>query len=287
MTALGDFFTNAYWWLSLIGGLHCLMLAGYALFFYNERSEQKWLLTGMFALMALYFFTGMFNRDNIPTPLHLLFILLQPTYFLLLPLLYLYCRRLCYPHLGIQLPMRHLLPMLLAMLLVILALLFHRTNVTEILLIGPRNPLKGLALLLPLALSLQTLVYLWLILRLLIQHRSQLEQSHNPLLQLRFRWLLLLTTALIINWLVRNLAFVLPLIFGDQLAPVTRTFPHAILLLTLYALALYGLKQLTHIAYLRGQAARETQQAATQDDVLSDEEKLFIRQLLKQSKDRQ
>lgn len=287
MAALGGFVTDAYWWLSLLGGLHCLMLAGYVLFFYIERSEQRWLLTGIFGLMALYFFTGMLNRDNIPTPLHLLFILLQPTYFLLLPLLYLYCRRLCYPLLSIQLPLRHLLPMLLTMLLVMLALLLHHANMTDILLSKTSNPLNGLALLLPLALSLQTLVYVWLILRLLIRHRGQMTQSHDPMLQLRFRWLLLLTIALIINWLVRNLAFVLPLLFGDQLAPVSRTLPHVILLLTLYALALYGLKQLTHIAYLRGRAARENRQTTTQDDVLSDEEKRFIRQLLTQSKDRQ
>ncbi len=66
MTAFSDIFTQAYWWLSLLGGLHCLALSIYARFVYQDSHSQRRLLAGIFALMALYFFTGLFNSDNTP-----------------------------------------------------------------------------------------------------------------------------------------------------------------------------------------------------------------------------
>ncbi|QUN05648.1 hypothetical protein KDN34_15905 [Shewanella yunxiaonensis] len=279
MAALDHFFTEAYWWLSLLGGLHCLMLAGYAMFVYLDRSDQKWLLASIFGLLALYFFTGMLNQNNMPT--HLLFLLLLPTYFLVLPLVYLYCRRLCYPHLYLQLPFWHVNPMLVAMTLVVVTLFIHHASIENVLAIAGHNSFNGLTLWLTLALSLQTLLYVWLILRLLLRHQTQVTLSQDPQLQLRFRWLLILTIALMINWLVRTVAFALLLLFGDQISPITQTVPHVVLLLTIYALALYGLKQLTHLAYLRGRAAR---QKLGRDNVLTEEERQFIRQLMRSGK---
>ncbi len=49
MTAFSDIFTQAYWWLSLLGGLHCLALSIYARFVYQDSHSQRRLLAGIFA----------------------------------------------------------------------------------------------------------------------------------------------------------------------------------------------------------------------------------------------
>ncbi|AVV84913.1 hypothetical protein SPWS13_3174 [Shewanella putrefaciens] len=92
MNEFNTFFAQAYWWLSLLGGLHCLALAIYIRYFYHADGNQK-LLASFLSLIALYFLTGMLNRDNTPIPIHILFNLINPIYFLLMPLLYLYCKR--------------------------------------------------------------------------------------------------------------------------------------------------------------------------------------------------
>ncbi|MGM8892009.1 hypothetical protein ACS8FA_14340, partial [Psychrobacter sp. 1Y1] len=93
MNEFSEFFSQGYWWLSLLGGLHCLGLGLYIRYIYTEQSGNHKILGGIFSLMALYFFTGLLNINNAPAPIHLLFILIIPVYFLMMPLLYLYCDR--------------------------------------------------------------------------------------------------------------------------------------------------------------------------------------------------
>lgn len=41
MNEFNGFFAQAYWWLSLFGGLHCLALAIYIRYFYQAETHQN------------------------------------------------------------------------------------------------------------------------------------------------------------------------------------------------------------------------------------------------------
>ncbi|MBO2639707.1 hypothetical protein NDN17_11350 [Shewanella algae] len=285
MTAFSDIFTQAYWWLSLLGGLHCLALSIYARFVYQDSHSQRRLLAGIFALMALYFFTGLFNSDNTPAPIHLLFLLLLPLYFLLMPALYQYLKQQLRPTVDAKLPLKHLLPSILAMFLVVLLWLFNPSLVTGVALLGYQPSLSWGSLLLPLLLLLQTTLYMVLVLQLMKRHFHASAQQDNRLQQLRSNWLLVLTLALILNWLVRNIAVLLTLFLGDQFSAVAQAIPRLALLLTLYLLAIYGLNQLTRAAYLRGRESR-AQAASVPKQPLDKEELDFLNEILHEKKDK-
>lgn len=107
-------------------------------------------------------------------------------------------------------------------------------------LLGYQPSLSWGSLLLPLLLLLQTTLYLVLVLQLMKRHFHASAQQDNRLQQLRSNWLLVLTLALILNWLVRNIAVLLTLFLGDQFSAVAQAIPRLALLLTLYLLAIYG-----------------------------------------------
>lgn len=283
MTEFSDIFTQAYWWLSLLGGLHCLALSLYAHFAHRGNANQQRLLTALFAIMALYFFTGLFNRDNTPAPIHLLFLLLLPLYFLLMPALYQYLKLQLRPAASPKLPLKHLLPSMFAMLLVVLLWLFNPSLITGLALLGYQPSLNWGSLLLPLLLLMQTALYLVLVLQLMKRHYQAPNELDSRLQQLGNHWLLILTLTLILTWLVRNIAVLLTLFFGDQFSVVAQAVPRLALLLTLYLLAIYGLNQLTRAAYLRERSPRN---ASMPKQPLDKEELDFLNEILHEKKDK-
>lgn len=294
MNEFNTFFAQAYWWLSLFGGLHCLALAIYIRYFYHADSNQK-LLAGFLSLIALYFLTGMLNRDNSPIPIHILFNLINPIYFLLMPLLYLYCKRSleqCTEPIGFS---RHYWPSIFTLCLAILdtALRFNLHNdaiwfQAEFFQYRQHIDLSHWGLALPLLLFIQTSSYfvaLWFLFR---QHKQQQPRSINApqetLRLIHFRWLFGLTLAMLLNWLIRVFVVVLPFYLGDILSPLSHALPRLSLLLSFYFLAAYGLKQITRTAYLKGHiAAPAPKIESPMTEVLTSEEFEFIQQLQKES----
>lgn len=293
MNELSTFLTQGYWWLSLLGGIHCIGLGLYIRYIYRDSSGNHKLLAGLFSLMALYFFTGMLNRDNSPAPIHLLFTLIIPVYFLLMPLLYLYCYRSLHNiRVPISLSKHFYLPILIAIVIFVVSLLSYDYAPDGELLQnsaapGLRDFKIGAAL--PALLSLQTGFYFILIIQMLRKYRGRSTKVHQESLKdIKFRWLLVLTLAMMSNWLVRTVLVILPFYMGDQISEVTQAFTRLILLLTVYLLALYGLQQITKAAYLRGRFIRQSEQdparTKASSQLLNSEELNYLQQLMQEDK---
>ncbi|ESE42580.1 hypothetical protein [Shewanella decolorationis] len=296
MNEFNTFFAQAYWWLSLFGGLHCLALAIYIRYFYPAGSNQK-LLAAFLSLIGLYFLTGMLNRDNTPIPIHVLFNLITPIYFLLMPLLYLYCKRSLEQStepIGLSF---HYWPALITLLLAIMDIIWrlnlHKNAIwfqAEFFNNPQSIDLSHWSLALPLLLFAQTASYfvaLWhLLQRYKLGHLQLSDAPQDTLKLIRFRWLFGLTIAMLLNWLLRVFVVVLPFYLGDSLSTLSHALPRLSLLLSFYLLAAYGLKQITRSAYLRGHlSAPQPKTAPQSSEILTPEEFEFIQQLQQESTD--
>ncbi|NMH65115.1 hypothetical protein [Shewanella salipaludis] len=290
MNEFSDFFLQAYWWLSLLGGLHCLLLAFYIRHIYRRAFDSRHLLANIFNLIALYFFTGMLTRENSPIPLHLLMTLFIPVYFLLMPSLYLYCRRL----LGLNKQASglswHFLPALVAMLSVTVALLTHidltsKAAFISISSLGNLGHFNVLGAVLVGLLTLQTGLYALAIIFMLVDYKSSQARRHkDEFKEIKFRWLLVLTLGVLVNWLIRALLVILPFYFGDQLSTLSLAVTRLSMLLTVYILVLYGLKQITQVAYLRGlMSASKEGHSKELAQVLSREEFNYLQTVLEEA----
>ncbi|GIU40459.1 hypothetical protein TUM4438_01680 [Shewanella sairae] len=291
MNEFSEIFSQGYWWLSLLGGLHCLGLGLYIRYIYNERSGNHKLLGSIFSLMALYFFTGLLTNDNAPAPIHLLFILIIPVYFLMMPLLYLYCKRslneINHP-IGFS---RHFYPAIIVAVLVLatsgLRLIFgHHWPKFELEQLSKLTDLHLLSMLLPALLFIQTGWYFFYIIKMLSRYPGRAARVHqNTLKDIKFRWLLVLTLALMSNWLIRTVLIIIPFYFGETMLVINQAATTLTLLLTVYLLAIYGLKQITRAAFLRGKLAQispqKTPMQASQQ-LLSSEELAYLHQLMKE-----
>lgn len=288
MNEFHSFFTQAYWWLSLFGGVHCLALAIYIRYFYHPDANQK-LLAAFLSLIALYFLTGMLNRDNSPIPIHILFNLINPIYFLLMPLLYLYCKRSLAPTnkpLGFS---KHYWPsaltLVFAILDIALRLTAHPINEWQpIALMLKEMSISQWGALLPALLSVQTCCYfiaLWMLFRRHKRNQRDVTQTQEALGTIRFRWLISLTLAMLLNWLIRVFVVILPFYLGDNLSLLSHALPRLTLLLSMYMLAVYGLKQITRSAYLKGRMAEPEleQRPLVIENVLTPEEYEFLHQV--------
>ncbi|MGR6500641.1 hypothetical protein [Shewanella sp. Koi 1] len=297
MNEFNTFFAQAYWWLSLFGGLHCLALAIYVRYFYHSGSNQK-LLAGFLSLVAFYFLTGMLNPENTPIPIHVLFNLITPIYFLLMPLLYLYCKRSLEQRtepIGFS---WHYWPaiitLLLAVLDIILRLNLHKNVVEfqeEFFNYRQDIDLSHWSLVLPLLLFIQTAAYfaaLWQLLKQYKLHQPSTNSTpQNTLRVIRFRWLFGLTLAMLLNWLLRVFLVVLPFYSGDYVLPLSHAIPRLSLLLSFYLLAAYGIKQITRAAYLKGHlSAQQPKTDPQSSEILTPEEFEFIQQLQQESNER-
>lgn len=296
MNEFNTFFAQAYWWLSLFGGLHCLALAIYIRYFYHSNNNQK-LLAGFLSLIGLYFLTGMLNRDNTPIPIHVLFNLITPIYFLLMPLLYLYCKRSLEQNTSPIGFSRHYWPALvtlcLAMIDIAVRLNLHKNAIwfqAEFFKYRQDIDFSHWSLALPLLLFIQTATYFVALWRLFQRHKLRQQQNNDAPQQtlklIRFRWLFGLTLAMLFNWLLRVFVVVLPFYLGDSLSTLSHALPRLSLLLSFYLLAAYGLKQITRTAYLRGHMSAPQPKAEPQSsEILTPEEFEFLQQLQQESTD--
>ncbi len=292
MNEFSDFIAQGYWWLSLLGGLHCLGLGLYIRYIYHEKNGNHKILGSIFSLMALYFFTGLLTKENVPAPIHFIYLLIIPVYFLLMPLLYLYCYRSLHntrEAIGFS---PHFYPALVVTLTVIAATIY-RTSQQDIfpdipLSITPAlSHLNLLSAVLPGILFVQTTLYFYFILRMLSRYPGRTSRLHQESLKdIKFRWLLVLTLALMSNWIIRAVLIILPLYFGEPLSGVNHAATKLVLLLTVYVLALYGLKQITYAAFLRGRLTRPTEKSPMKasQQLLSSEELAYLQKLMQDEK---
>ncbi|WP_394205513.1 hypothetical protein [Shewanella waksmanii] len=293
MNEYNAFLAQGYWWLSLLGGIHCIGLGLYIRYIYKEASNNHKLLGGIFSLMGLYFFTGMLSKDNSPVPMHIIYTLIIPIYFILMPTLYLYCYRSLHnitakirwsPHLY--------LPIIVTSIVALTALLDkHWVEDISIDAFSLQNLsyFTSVGMLLPALLSIQTLVYFVLIFKLLRRYKSRASRAHlGNLRDIKFRWLMVLTVALLSNWIVRTLLLILPFYFGDHIGQFSQAMTRLLLLATVYVLAIYGLQQVTKAAFLRGKLAPQSpqpkspQRSTTQ--LLNSEELNYLQKLIQDEK---
>ncbi|MCL1063267.1 hypothetical protein MK852_14235 [Shewanella benthica] len=292
MNEFSSFFSQSYWWLSLLGGLHCIALGLYIHYIYREGNGNHKLLGSIFSLMALYFFTGMLNRDNSPAPIHLLFTLIIPVYFLLMPLLYLYCYRSLHNiRRSIRFSRHFYLALIVAIVVIITSLLSKNftpgISIIELSNESNMSQISKLGALLPGLLSIQTCIYFILIIRMLKKYRGRTYKAHQESLRdIKFSWLLVLTFAMMANWLIRTVLVILPFYLGDQISELTQAFTRLALLLTIYVLAIYGLQQITRAAYLRGRLTITTNSGTSKNkastQLLNSEELNYLQHLLKE-----
>ena len=177
MNGFGQFFLEAYWWLSLLGGIHCLLLSLYIRYIYQESLDNHKLLAGIFAMLSLYFFTGLINYQNSPAPLHLLFVLIIPVYFLLMPMLYIYCKRgLIREDIDFRYS-PHYVPALLIWLVTFVTVVWGWYQASAgwqqvFDTLGRLEHLGIVGTLLPALLSIQTCIYFVLLIKMLQKHKG-------------------------------------------------------------------------------------------------------------------
>ena len=293
MIEFKEFFSESYWWLSLLGGIHCLGLGCYIRYIYSGNNTNHKLLGNIFNLIALYFFTGLLTNSNAPAPIHQLFTLIIPVYFLVMPLLYLYCYRSLHDinrPVGFSL---HFYPALIITIFVVLTtgyqvLINHNwPNIG----FSQQIDIKDMSLLdiaLPTLLFIQTGIYFYYIIKMLNRYPSRTSHLHQDSLKdIKIRWLLVLTLALMSNWLIRGMVIILPLYFDEQAIMLNQAATRLTMLLTVYLLAIYGLNQITRAAYLRGKLAQQQSSinpmSACQQP-LNSEETAYLQQLMQEDK---
>ncbi|QYK04954.1 hypothetical protein [Shewanella zhangzhouensis] len=280
-----EFLEQTFKWLSLLGALHCLGLGLYLRYLYRSNSGHHRLLAGIFSLLSLTFFSGLLTRDTVSLPMPLIYSLFIPGYFLLMPLLYQYCRQALDKHSGRF--WYHYLPAPLIAIGVAIDQLLRPglmvSSGTEKVSLADYSPLATVLIVL---LFIQTCFYFVLIFKLLLSHSSRGARAHEHSLQdIRFRWLMTLCLALMFNWLIRVVLTLIPIYFGDGVTSLMLMLPRMILLLSLYLLAFYGLQQITRAAYLRGQLSlpqKVSQKSSSQ--LLSADELNYLQTLLREEK---
>ncbi|MCT7941207.1 hypothetical protein [Shewanella holmiensis] len=289
MTEYKDIFIQAYWWLSLLGGVHCFGVALYIRVLHQSPNANHKSLAGVFALIGFYFLTGIFTKESSPIPVHLMLTLFYPIYFLLMPLLYIYSKQSLYTERYQANYLKHFIPALLIAMITSSAILFRigikpNTSDDAITTLADLSHINIFALVLPCFILLQTIIYFVLIYKLLINTHKQNKLTNPPaVLDINFRWICILCSALLLNWILRLALIYLPFYFGDstfllQQQAITRLS----LLVTIYALAFYGLHQVTRTAYLKGLAtqANINTQKSTKTPILDADEMSYLQDVI-------
>ncbi|WP_137223482.1 hypothetical protein [Shewanella sp. MEBiC00475] len=291
MNQFNDLFIQTYWWLSLLGGIHCLGVGLYVHYIYQSTTRSHSLLAGIFLLIGCYFLTGLLTPETTPIPIHLTLTLFIPIYFLLMPMLYLYCKSSLTGQDYQPLLIKHFGFAIIVALVTSSTVLFHigidpKASSNTIGTLDKLSSINLLAMILPILLMLQTVGYFWAIYRLLSHYRPQYLAKRQLNLQvIRFRWLSVLTIGILINWVLRIILVYLPFYLGDSVSLLTQGVTRLTLLLTVYIFALYGIQQVTRTAYLRGglNASDKTtapHKTLNTNSLLNDEEMSYLQDLM-------
>ena len=289
MTEYKDIFIQAYWWLSLLGGVHCFGVALYIRFLHKSLNANHKSLAGVFALIGFYFLTGIFTKESSPIPIHLMLTLFYPIYFLLMPLLYIYCKQSLLAERYQANHLKHFIPALIIAMMTSSAILFRigiKPNASDyaITSLADLSHINIFALVLPCCILLQTVIYFVLIYKLLINtHKRNVLSNHSAVLDIHFRWICILCSAILLNWILRLALIYLPFYFGDStLLMPQQAITRLSLLVTIYALVFYGLHQVTRTAYLKGLAtqANINPQISNKTPILDADEMSYLQDII-------
>ncbi|WP_299574142.1 hypothetical protein [uncultured Shewanella sp.] len=223
-----------------------------------DTTQSNRLLGSLFILIALFFAIGAVTRENAPIQIHFILTLMVPFYFLLMPLLYSYCKA------SLKIPVsdgnivKHLMPTFVSMFFIVIAVLFNigldpTASKQPINTLSELSHINRVALIMPVFIILQSCLYFGLIFKTLNKHKKRFKlTTQQSLKDIRFRWLLILTGGILLNWILRIMMVLVPFYFGDSISVLAHTIARLSLLVTVYGFALYGLHQITRAAYLRG-----------------------------------
>ncbi|MEZ9142582.1 MULTISPECIES: hypothetical protein [unclassified Shewanella] len=253
-------------------------------------TQSNRLLGALFILIALFFATGAIPRDSVQYQMHFVLTLMVPFYFLLMPLLYSYCKSSLQIKVSELNSSKHLLPTFISMLVIVLAVSFNigidpNASRQSVATVSELSHINMIALIMPGFIILQSAVYFTLIFKTLRKHRKRFKLANQQTLKdIRFRWLLILTCGILLNWVLRLIMLLVPFYFGDTVSVMAHTIARLSLLLTVYVFALYGLHQITRAAYLRGttnlsnEASKKPQKASEQ--LLNSEELNYLQTIM-------
>ncbi|MCE2572222.1 hypothetical protein [Motilimonas eburnea] len=285
MNDLHDIFTQAYWWLSLLGGLHCFAFALY-LNLSQEKSKANRLLVTLFVLIGWYFFTGLISKGLTPLPMHVILPLLYPSYFLLMPILYGYCKASLQPEAKLNI-VKHSLTAIAVGLIVLTIMLYHWLKASDVQasipILSQAQQIDVYALLLPSLTLVQAACYFGLIWRFIKRNNPIHKHQREELSQIRFRWMSLLVIGTLVNWLMRIALIYLPFYAGELPSMQVQAITRFSLLITVYIFAFYGFHQISRAAYLRGLAQANRNALTSSQKVLDADEMAFLQDVLAES----
>ncbi|WP_434927360.1 hypothetical protein [Shewanella sp. HL-SH2] len=289
MTDYQTFFIQAYWWLSLLGGVHCLGVALFIRYSYQGQTTDNQSLAGILGLIGFYFLTGLFTQESSPIPIHLLLTLCYPIYFLLMPLLYIYSKQSLHGDNYQANFFKHFMAAMLAAILTCSAIFFGlginlQASNTAIHSLAELSHINAFVLILPGLMIIQTGFYFTMIYRLLRQTNQQNNNSNNsdPLLNdIRLRWITILALGMLINWLVRLTIVYLPFYSGSMVSILPQAITRLSLLVTMYILAFYGLHQVTRTAYFSRRAIQsDSNNTVNNQQVLDADELSYLQDVI-------
>ncbi len=223
-----------------------------------STTQSNRLLGSLFLLIALFFATGAITRENAPIQIHFILTLMVPFYFLLMPLLYSYCKACLQIPVSDSNILKHLSPTLITMIAIMFAVFFNigldPTASTQVVnSVSELRHINTIALVMPGFIILQSAIYFGLIFNTINKHKKRFKLTNQQSLKdIRLRWLLILTAGILLNWVLRIVMVLIPFYFGDTISVLAHTIARLSLLITVYGFALYGLHQITRAAYLRG-----------------------------------
>ena len=249
-----------------------------------STTQSNRLLGSLFLLIALFFATGATTRENAPIQIHFILTLMVPFYFLLMPLLYSYCKACLKIPISDSNILKHLAPTFVSMLVIVIAVFFNigldpNASTQAINSVSELSHINTIALIMPAFIILQSAIYFGLIFNTISKHKKRFKLTNQQSLKdIRLRWLLILTAGILLNWVLRIVMVLIPFYFGDTISATAHTIARLSLLVTVYGFALYGLHQITRAAYLRGNAnnknSNQTQQPQKASEQLLNSEEL-------------
>ncbi|MFO6424702.1 hypothetical protein [Motilimonas sp. KMU-193] len=275
-------FTQAYWWLSILGGLHCFAVALFLRFSLELNSTANRLLPFLFALIGWYFITGLIHKGLMPSLFDWLLPLVYPTYFVLMPLVYCYSKTSLQPNAEVQYR-KHFAPALI-IALVIFALIAYQVlttaDLSQIRNLDDLRFIEFFALVLPLLTLLQSAFYFIHIFRLIKTSQHQRPATDGELYQIRLRWIYLLVSGILLNWVIRVALIYYPFYTGLPPSMPFQAITSFCLLVTVYIFAFYGFHQIGRTAYLRGLSRANRSKPQTSKEIIDQDEMAFLQDLL-------
>ncbi|WP_133408003.1 hypothetical protein [Parashewanella tropica] len=285
MTLTLPFIEQAYWWLSLLAGLHCLLLS---LMFlgsgWRKPTSQLMMLSAIFVILCLFFADGVLGEVLTEPWRTFVGVVTASVSLFILPLCYQYYIVSLYPEQSARERKNpHLISACIIVIFVLMAYVVDPSIVTH----SFQNPktivwftgIERVSETLPILLFIQVGVYLVLMYRLLGGYKYQLQKTQTSLsANQTCHWLYVVTGFIFVNWLLAIPGLVFVQLLNWKLENTVEVIMHFTWLLSLYLLTLYRLQQLIHIHTERSPSPYPQTQ---QSPILNEEEHDYITSVIR------